>query len=337
MRTLDAESVQCVVTSPPYWKLRDYGVDGALGNENTIEEYVANLVDVFREVKRVLRKDGTLWLNLGDCYVKKNLCGIPWRVAFAIQADGWSMRRDIIWSKPNCMPESCKDRPTSSHEYLFLLTKSPRYYYDWAAIAEPVSAAMLQQIREGYNGSATKDFDANGVQNASDVKKRVIAGKKIPSGWDTGKGNHDQKVGRYDHKNLQREKPHSFHVARTNGKHSGEPEQSSGHRIVENVARAREENPRGQEFRLYRNKRSVWTISPQPYSEAHFATFPEALVRPCILAGTKPGDVVLDPFGGSGTTGKVAKELGRQSILIELNPDYIELAQDRTNVQGGLL
>ena len=260
---LEPESVQCVVTSPPYWGMRDYGTEGQLGLEETPEKFVENMVEVFREVKRVLKKDGTVWMNLGDTYGKqvgkgfntheedgtgnrvtemqekhgdikvktglpdKSLVGIPWRVALALQADGWVLRSDIIWHKPNPMPESVKDRPTKSHEYIFLLTKSKKYYYDYEAI---------------------KEF--------SKIDGRA------------------------------------------------------------------------------KNKRTVWSIPTQAYPEAHFATFPEEIPEVCIKAGTKLGDVVLDPFAGSGTTCAVASRLGRNSIGIELNKEYFKLARKRCKVDS---
>lgn len=285
LKTLPDASVQCCVTSPPYWGLRDYGVDGQIGLESTPDAYVQKMVEVFREVKRVLRDDGTCWLNLGDSYSgsgkgcmgdgtpsdrgsakqgtnrgtavgvfpetesglkPKDLVGIPWRVAFALQADGWYLRSDIIWHKPNPMPESVTDRPTKSHEYIFLLTKSERYFYDHEAIQE--AAAIGARL---FNG-----------------------------GHDVGKDRQDN--GRNDPTNI-----------------------------------------------TSRNKRTVWTVATQPYPEAHFATFPPKLIEPCILAGSRPGDVVLDPFAGAGTTLYVAKELGRQFIGIELNPNYIGLIEKR--------
>jgi DNA modification methylase len=253
---IEAGSVQTCVTSPPYWGLRDYGHDGQLGLESTPDEYVARMVGVFREVRRVLADDGTLWLNLGDSYATgagkvgdhpgggvqgaswrgattspnrlpiegfkpKDLVGIPWRVAFALQADGWWLRQDIIWHKPNPMPESIRDRCTKSHEYLFLLAKSERYFYDNEAIAE-------QALHS-----------------------------------DT------------------------------------------------------------------RNRRSVWTIATKPFKGAHFAVMPEALAEPCVLAGSRADDLVLDPFSGSGTVGVVALRHGRRFVGVELNPEYAEIARDR--------
>lgn len=290
LRTLPDESVHCVVTSPPYWGLRDYGHDDQLGLEPTPELYVEHMVEVFREVRRVLRRDGTLWLNLGDSYSgsgkgawankdggqkevyipdpdspqallpkvpdglkPKDLVGIPWRVAFALQADGWYLRSDIIWAKPNPMPESVRDRPTKAHEYVFLLSKSERYYYDADAIAE-----------------------------------KALGGEVAPN-------------------------PSPDKVARltpnmgTNGTGASTLRGSDG----------------------TRNARSVWTIATHRYHGAHFATFPPELAERCILAGCPKGGTVLDPFAGSGTTGMVATGHGRHAVLIELNPDYAELIRDR--------
>jgi DNA modification methylase len=282
-------TVQCCVTSPPYWGLRDYGVAGQLGMEPTPEAYVANMVAVFREVRRVLRDDGVLFLNLGDSYAAssntggtksiqgtpkrvasmtdkrhgipaglkpKDLVGIPWRVAFALQADGWYLRSDIIWSKPNPMPESVTDRPTKAHEYVFLLTKSQRYCWDSEAVKEPATHA----------------------------------GKVVTLG----------------------EKPLS------RGQANGAGIEPSGNGKASSVTVADS-----------RNIRSVWAIATQPYREAHFATMPEKLVEPCIKAGSKPGDWVLDPFAGSGTVGVVAGKLNRRFVGTELNPNYITLARKR--------
>jgi DNA modification methylase len=287
LKTLPTESVHCVVTSPPYWGLRDYGSEGQIGLEGSPEAFVNELVTVFGQVRRVLRADGTVWLNLGDSYAStgsgkqgngqmasrsvagariapptsgllpKNLVGIPWRVAFALQMEGWYLRQDIIWHKPNPMPESVTDRCTKSHEYIFLLAKSERYYYDAAAIAEPA-------IYAGETGCVS------GPKNAA----RAAAAGRAPSG----------------------------------------NERADAGRI-----------PVGDT----RNRRSVWTVTTKAYNEAHFATFPPDLIEPCILAGCPEGGTVLDPFGGAGTTGLVADRHKRDAILIELNPEYAEMARKR--------
>jgi len=254
LRTLPDESAQMCVTSPPYWGLRDYGVDGQLGLESTPEEYVGRMVAVFAEVRRVLRQDGTLWLNVGDSYAAKDLCGIPWRLAFALQANGWYLRQDIIWHKPNPMPESVTDRCTSAHEYLFLLSRSPRYYYDADSIREAAEYGRREQ--------PANTFARRGTAKSNSVR---VSGSTQGADPDAG-----------------------------------------------------------------RNRRSVWTIASQPYPDAHFATFPRTLVEPCIMAGSKAGDVVLDPFMGSGTTAQVAQDLGRKWTGIELNGEYLELQHRRT-------
>jgi site-specific DNA-methyltransferase (adenine-specific) len=294
--TMDAGSVNCCVTSPPYFGLRDYGNDEQIGLEETPEAFVESMVNVFREVKRVLADDGTLWLNLGDSYAgsgkgsnpdgsvhpsslegkqgthkgttegikpiqkardiglkPKDLIGIPWRVALALQADGWYLRQDIIWSKPNPMPESVTDRCTKAHEYIFLLSKKPKYYYDADAIKDN---AATKPHAPGNN-------KVDSMRNDADQMKKV---------WGA-----DGMV----------------------------------------------------------NKRSVWEVTTKPFSGAHFATFPPDLIKPCILAGCPTGGTVLDPFGGSGTTGMVALELGRSAELIELNPDYVDIINERTHVTPG--
>jgi DNA modification methylase len=293
LRGTPSGTVQTCVTSPPYFGLRDYGVDGQLGLEPTPEQYVAAMVAVFREVRRVLTADGTLWLNIGDSYVgamsqhkdsgsfgetsciskktksgipqtgrvernrllrenglkQKDLIGIPWMLAFALRADGWYLRQDIIWHKPNPMPESVRDRCTKAHEYIFLLSKSERYYFDSEAIKEPCKQDW--GTRDRKNGKYHND--GTGLQPHGGLEK-------------------------------------SYTMA---------------------------------------NKRSVWTVATRPYKGAHFATFPPALIEPCILAGSRPGDVVLDPFNGSGTTGQVALTHGRKYLGCELNPDYVELTRTR--------
>lgn len=293
IKTLPDNSINCCVTSPPYWGLRNYGVEGQIGLEKTPEEYVGKMVAVFGEVRRVLKADGTLWLNLGDSYANqktgdtysgfndryfgretdggkqaqtvsnadigrldfnglkpKDLVGIPWRVAFALQADGWYLRQDIIWHKPNPMPESVTDRCTKAHEYVFLMSKSQQYYYDNEAIKER---------------TLTKD---NSNRNRDITKLNNTPGRTKMMGLKTND---------YDN----------------------------------------------------RNKRSVWTVATKPFKEAHFAVFPPDLIKPMILAGCPTGGVVLDPFVGSGTTAIVARELGRRFIGIELNPEYADMASRR--------
>lgn len=246
---------QMCVTSPPYFGLRNYMVDGQIGLEQTPEEYVAKMVEVFRAVRDVLADDGTLWLNLGDSYGKgKQLLGMPWRVALALQSDGWILRRDIVWEKPNALPDAAKDRPTVAHEYIFLFAKQERYFYDRDAAREPAKAPP----------------------------------KKCGSKTDASR-NDGARVG----------------IVRGDGK--------------------------------TRNLRTVWSIATRPYKGTHFATFPPALIEPCILAGSSPGDVVLDPFMGSGTTAQVALRHGRQYLGCELNTEYKKLQDERINLASRLL
>ena len=311
LATLPDASVHCCVTSPPYWGLRDYGVDGQLGLEPTPAEYVEKMVAVFREVRRVLRDDGTLWLNLGDSYASvghpksssgygttglsggiaqehsplrrennapglkhKDLVGIPWRVAFALQADGWYLRSDIIWSKPNPMPESVTDRPTKAHEYLFLLSKSERYHYDYAAVAE-AAASCADDPRNRWD----RGYDAPPVQKQQ------------------------KRVGRSG--NTER-KPATERGCPNDGVAGNVPWEGTT-----------------------RNKRTVWTIPTEPFPGAHFAVMPTALVKPCILAGCPTGGTVLDPFTGSGTVAVVALENGCAFVGCEINPEYVEIARKR--------
>ena len=260
-------TVQCCVTSPPYWGLRDYGHDGQIGLEQTPDDYVSEMVEVFAEVRRVLRDDGVLWLNLGDTSLPgKQIAGIPWRVAFALQADGWILRQDIIWSKPNPMPESVKDRCTKSHEYLFLLIKSNRYYFDDLAIAEPATTKPGATWAERKAAGATAGNVIVGHETRNGTQ-RVVHGKGVTS-----------------------------NLTRQDG---------------------------------LRNKRSVWTINTKPFRGAHFAVMPEALVEPCVLASSRPDDLVLDPFTGSGTVAVVALRHNRNFVGVELNPEYAEIARNR--------
>jgi DNA modification methylase len=347
LRTLQSATVQCCVTSPPYFGLRDYKVAGQLGLEKTPAEYVAELVKTFSEVKRVLKSDGTLWLNLGDSYANdgkwgghtggkhvkvlhnspigrnkkytglkpKDLIGIPWRVAFALQADGWYLRSDIIWSKPNPMPESVTDRCTRSHEYMFHLTKSARYFYDAEAIKESATD-------HEFNRQDAKDAKASWKGSAFDDGKNLINHPNV--------GKRDKKQDGYGRRHAGFNERYDESKRKDfDSKQGGGGNGFAGH--------SGNFKANGEPFTNgTRNKRTVWSVATHPYSEAHFATFPPALIKPCILAGSRPRDMVLDPFGGSGTTGMVALELGRRAILIELNPEYIELIRHRTNVTPGL-
>jgi DNA modification methylase len=321
------ECINCIVTSPPYWGLRDYGVAGQIGLEAKLDDYVAEMVAIFREARRALRPDGTLWLNLGDSYAgsgkggnpehsehikqktnegsltvrdrvqltpelkPKDLCGIPWRVAFALQADGWYLRQDIIWHKPNPMPESVTDRCTKAHEYLFLLSKSEKYYYDAKAIKEP---AAQDEFRPTFRGGS---YCNNSTFNNAEGGKSTVVGN-VRRGRAAGNKSH-KGVTEYEASDTEehRTKAGLLKIAAT--------------------------------AYLTRNKRSVWTVGSAPFREAHFATFPPALIEPAILAGCPPGGVVLDPFGGAGTTALVATRLGRRSITMELNPAYVEMAERR--------
>ncbi len=343
LATLDDESVQMVCTSPPYWGLRDYGTPGQLGLEPTPEEYITKMVKVFQEVRRVLRKDGTLWLNMGDSYAgsgkgpskslsgpaqnmenshsgivpqnlkPKDLIGTPWRVALALQADGWWLRCDIIWSKPNPMPESVTDRPTKAHEYIFLLTKSAKYYYDAEAIKINMAGSSIQRLsQESFNSQKGGEKDYQHGTNVNRSARKTLENlsrkhKRTPSSRNV---NHDESdlKGRYPQKKQDA---------------VGKQTYTGFNDRYEPVAKV--------------NRRSVWEIPTQPYPEAHFATFPEMIPRLCILAGSKRGDTILDPFLGSGTTGLVAQNEGRDWIGIELNAEYAELARKRTEHRQELL
>lgn len=315
LRQMPDTSAHCCITSPPYYFLRDYGVDGQIGLEESPVEFVARLVEVFREVRRVLRDDGTCWVNMGDSYrLDKQLTGMPWRLALALQDDGWYLRQDIIWHKPNPMPESTRDRCTKAHEYLFLLSKSRRYYFDAEAIREQANLTGKGNAN-GFRGGAYPDgatFD-----NGEGGKRTQVGNSMpVPKGWDTstGEGGH----GSYHRDGAARgSKRNSF--ARESKYTAGEHGQKAQHRP------GREDI----EYSQTRNKRSVWTVATQGFKGAHFATYPPELIRPCVLAGSPRGGLVLDPFGGAGTTGLVAMQEGRRSIMCELNPEYAEMARAR--------
>jgi DNA modification methylase len=338
MRTLPDQSVHTCVTSPPYFGLRDYGVEGQIGLEETPAEFIARLVAVFRDVRRILRDDGTIWVNMGDSYASggrggggsymaergdgawkgkgeatgwrsapaglkhKDLMGMPWRLAFALQDDGWYLRQDIIWHKPNPMPESTRDRCTKAHEYLFLLSKSRRYHCDMHAIREPAA----------YGPTPTGVGFGHGFDAVP--KPRVT----VPAGWDTSTGAgghggfHKEGSARSNRDSFQREgsKREQTIPGQSKGTHRPDREPSSWDLLT-------------------RNKRSVWTVSTHSFKGAHFATFPPDLIRPCIIAGAPRGGLVLDPFGGAGTTALVSMQEGRRSILCELNPEYAVMAKAR--------
>lgn len=318
LKSLPNDSVDCVVTSPPYWNLRDYGVDGQIGLEETVESYLARLVQVFREVRRVLVPTGTCWVNIGDTYVQsggrgaqgetgaradrrytlhrgaqfprfpreippKSLLGIPWRLALAMQADGWLLRQEIIWHKPSPMPESALDRCTRAHEPVFLFTRQGDYHWDRLAMAEPVTGNAHRRgpmkTPAGWVTDGRPHSPVNHQTSENHPKTAGVTPKSAPPGSRIRANT-------------------SFHAATTD--------------LVER-----------------RNRRSVWTIPSEPCRDAHFATFPRALVRPCILAGCPAKGTVLDPFAGSGTVGVVAIETARNAILIDLNPEYLEIAKDR--------
>lgn len=329
--------VDCCITSPPYWGQRDYGTAGQIGRQQTPDEFIAALCDVFDEVWRVLKPQGTCWVNLGDSYQNakgqargvdpkqgarrhglrpqdvgvpglkpKDLVGIPWMFAFEVRRRGWYLRRDIIWAKGlsfcesysgSVMPEAAKDRPTTSHEYVFLLSKSRRYHFDADAIKEPASLAMTSQMKQGYNGSATKSYDGTGAQNPSAVKMRIIANARARNSHPRGNGVN----------------------AKARQTVEGSRQNPSFSAAVKDLVE-------------YRNVRSVWVVPIQPYAGAHFATFPEALVGPCMLAGCPVGGLVLDPFLGTATVGAVAERLNRRWVGTDLS--YQHLAQKRTAQRG---
>ena len=296
LRELPEESVHCCVTSPPYYALRDYGLDMQIGREDTPEQYIDRLTEVFRELRRVLRSDGTLWLNIADTYCgtgnkgyhadpknpkgrngqqiarnnrvsgckQKDLIGIPWLLAFALRADGWYLRSDIIWQKENPMPESVKDRLSRCYEHIFLFSKSKKYFFDYKAISEPIAPATAERLKRGMKGGNKY-------------------GKPVP----------------------------------------GQPQPQS-------INRPREHGEiKDADINPLRNKRDVWKINTVPFKGGHYAAYPPKLVETCLLAGCPEGGIVLDPFMGSGTTGMVAAQMGRHFIGIELNPEYTELAYKR--------
>lgn len=338
LKQLPDQCVQTCITSPPYWGLRDYDTDGQIGLEPSPKQYVRELVRVFRAVRRVLKDDGTLWLNLGDCYARaaggynssgskgrtstavsaktrasvvahrgrkpprglkhKDLVGIPWEVAFALRDNGWYLRMDCIWAKPNPMPESVTDRPTKAHEYLFLLAKSERYYYDAQAIAEPLADKTFTTFG---TTRGTKGNDPGGRVAADNWTRDVpVRNPKLTA---------DGEIAGANKRSVWADES---------------PERK--HALIQAVRWAKYAEtllPTG-------DKSSVWSVAPQPYTGAHFAVYPPALIEPCVLSCSRPGDLVLDPFFGSGTTGEVAEKHERRWIGFDINPKYAKLAKERT-------
>ena len=320
LKKLPDNCIDCCVTSPPYYALRDYGCEGQIGLEETPQDYIDRLTDVFSEVYRVLKPEGTLWLNIGDSYCgtgdkgdykdpknengrngqsvsktkivdgckQKDLIGIPWMLAFSLRNTGWYLRQDIIWHKPNPMPESVTDRCTKSHEYIFLMSKSKQYYFDYE---------QIQEVATGYDGK--KDTMKHGTKK---YNTPVLPNTKVQS---LAVNEHQ----RWKFKNLQEDgqKPNSMHLRRAEG-------------LPDNVYPVR-------------NKRDVWSVNTKPDLNAHFAVYPEELIRPCILAGCPKDGIVLDPFMGSGTTARCAHRWGRHYIGFELNPDYISIIRKKVNVE----
>lgn len=292
LKKLPEQSIHTCVTSPPYYGLRDYGVEGQIGLEETPEQFVQKLIEVFRAVRRVLRDDGTVWINIGDSWDKnKQLMGMPWRLAFALQADGWFLRQDIIWNKPNAMPESVRDRCTKAHEYVFLLSKSQKYYFNYEAIKEPAN----------LTGKGTANsFRGGGYVNSSTFNNSE-GGKRTVTGNTRSRRDSFKRDGSKREQTIP---------GQAYGTHRPDREESAWDTST-------------------RNKRSVWSVATRGFKEAHFATFPPELIEPCILAGSPAGGTVLDPFGGSGTTAGVALALDRDAVLCELNPDYAALVPAR--------
>lgn len=319
LKTLPDESVQCCVTSPPYWRQRDYGNPDQIGLEQTPEEYIAEMVEVFREVRRVLKPDGTCFVNIGDKwasggnggggsfmegrgeawahareakdwrrppagYKDKDLVGVPFMLAFALRADGWYWRQCNVWAKPNCMPESVTDRTTISHEYVMHFSKRGDYYYDHEAVRLPAVPESVARLERSMRNEGTQTLMTGGPVD-------------VPG-----------------------QAPHS--KARAN-KQRGHSRRHAGFNERWDRMSVAEQQAQGA------NLRSVWWLSPAQYGEGHFAVMPDTLARICILAGSRPGDTILDPFGGAGTTGLVADRLQRDAILIELNPDYADMARSR--------
>lgn len=349
LKTIASDSIHCVVTSPPYWGLRDYGVEGQIGLEATPAEFLSTMVEVFEEVRRVLKPDGTCWVNMGDSYATgagaigrapgggaqgerfirrghintqpnrkklegfkpKDLCMMPHRLAIALQDAGWWVRQDIVWSKPNPMPESVQDRCTKSHEYIFLLSKSEKYFYDAGAIREPV----VGDPEASRNRFDTKDYEVPGQK----PQKRLSRGVGFGHGTDSDIRERGRVRVRGNSKTFR-----------------GGGSYTDGQQFNNDEQVARESHGNEPNITGLRNKRSVWTMATHSFKEAHFATFPPELPETCIKAGCPVGGTVLDPFFGAGTTGLVADRLQRNCIGIELNPAYAEIARKRIQADSTL-
>lgn len=350
LRSLPSRSVQCIVTSPPYYGLRDYGVEGQIGLEASLDAYMERLLPIFDELYRVLKTNGVCWVNMGDSYANdekwggttsgkhasgvhgtsvgrtkrrtglkpKDLMMVPFRLALALQASGWWMRQVIIWNKPNPMPEPVTDRCTQAHEYVFLLTRSERYYFDAAAIKTPLAEKTFTTFGIPHQPQGN---DALGGVKSDNWGKTVATRQpkqwKRPAGW-------------------AQEGEHSAAAWATQQRQGrGRTAYQSGHgRRHAGFNERWDAKPHEERESLGANKRSVWTIAPEPYPDAHFATFPAALVEPMVLAGSRLGDLVLDPFGGSGTTAVVAAQHHRDYLLLELNAEYAAMARRRITEEG---
>lgn len=343
LRGIPDASINCCVTSPPYFGLRDYGMAGQIGLEQTPADYVEQMVALFREVRRALTDDGVLWLNLGDSYASrstynathsmhsnngwkqagrgpnaglpdgfkgKDLIGIPWRVAFALQADGWWLRGDHVWGKPNGMPESVTDRPTRGHEYFFLLTKSERYWYDAQAVRTAPKASTITRLAQNVEAQAGS-ARANGGAKTNGPMKAVKAASSTLQGSGHGRHSYADNLPEHQRRSANTEKQRGH-----GRRHSGFNDRWDAMERDEQIAEGS-------------NLRSVWWIPPAQFREGHFAVMPDLAAEICIRSGCPLGGTVIDPFGGAGTTGLVAERLGRDAILIELNPEYAALARDR--------
>lgn len=391
LKELDDNSIDCVVTSPPYWGLRDYGVPGQLGLEPTYQEHIQNIVKLFRVMKPKLKDSATVWLNYGDSYAAtingtkakdvlnddrafrdkpfstiqgflkpKDLVMIPNRIAIALQEDGWWIRSEIIWHKPNPMPESTKDRPTSAHEKIWLITKSKKYYYDADAIREPLASSSITRLNQPNLKNQKGSTRANGGMKSNGNMKavrpyRVLDADQRPEFIETRDLPEHDKLRKYLSASRKENKitidqiekhfgnQAGHHWFEKNGSYPSKDDWIKLKKLLnfddtydKQLTTINVKSGLKQNHPLGRNKRNVWTITTKPCKEAHFATFPKDLVEPCIKAGCPEGGVVLDPFGGSGTTGIVAQSLNRSAILIELNPDYIEIAKKRIDKELGM-